>query len=366
MGYYAMNPIMLKACPIQFAYSTRTTISVITSPSEHAPGRVLLVHVINLLYPVNIEMLHQIFSKYGIVERIITFQKDAHVFQAFVQFDSAEHASRALAALDTENIYTGCNSLRIQFSNFQEITVKFNNSRSRDYTNPDLPVGDDLPEVVTPPPKHAPKASEASAVVILYNLNPERSTVESIFSLCSFYGHVTKVKFLHSKPDAALVQFAEPAFAALALQFLEGALVFGRALHLDFAKMKDILLPSDAFDLDPSKKFRLFTMKERRYGSNLLERVVRNACKPTAVLHAANISPGASETLIRGVLGKFGKVTGFKWLDSAEKHTEEKSATRMALLLFPSVEAATEVMMVGHNALVVDRQIKLSFSKSSM
>jgi hypothetical protein len=38
----------------------------------------------------------------------------------------------------------------------------------------------------------------------------------------------------------------------------------------------------------------------------------------------------------------------------------------MALLRFPTAEVATEVMMLAHNALVKDRQIKLSFSKSSL
>ena len=185
-----------------------------------------------------------------------------------------------------------------------------------------------------------------------------------------------KIKILHSKPDAALVQFADVTFAALALQYLEGSVVFGKPLHLDYAKMHEILLPNEIppmmanhllpEHLESSSKFRQFTLKERRYGSNVPERVIKNACRPTTVLHAANISPDVSDDMIRLALAKCGSVVAFKWLDNVEKHTEEKSNTRMALLQFATVEKATEVLMLGHNSLVNDRQVKLSFSKSSL
>ena len=369
LRYYSLNPIMLKGCSIQISYSNRAAVSSLTPKNDMQPGRVLLVHVINLLYPVNIEMLHQIFSKYGIVERIITFQKDANVFQAFIQFDTVDHAARALSALDNENIYTGCNSLRVQFSNFMEITVKYNNNRSRDYTNPDLPVcGDDtIEEAFTPPRLIIPSVPEMSCVVIVYNLDPAKFTVEGVFNLLSFYGHVTKVKFLHSKPDAALVQFAELAFATLAIQLLDGAHAFDQQLHVDYAKMAEILLPTDAAVLledHVDVKYRFFTMKERRYGSNLTERVMKNACKPTHVLHAANISPDISEETVRAAILPFGKVDLFKWLDNVSDRPAEK--TRMALMQFETAQVATEVLVLAHNLFVRDRQVKLSFSKSSI
>ena len=373
LRYYSLNPIMLKGCSIQISYSNRSNVATIPPKIDIMPGRVLLVHVINLLYPVNIEMLHQIFSKFGIVERIITFQKDANVFQAFIQFDTIEHASRALSGLDNENIYTGCNSLRVQFSNFTEITVKYNNNRSRDYTNPDLPVsGDDVIEEAFTPPrmiKSPTSAPEVSCVVIVYNLDPFKFTVEGVFNLLSFYGHVTKVKFLHSKPDAALVQFADVAFATLSIQLLEGAHVFGQQLHVDYAKMAEILLPTDAAVLLEDHvdiKYRFFTMKERRYGSNLTERVIKNACKPTSVLHAANISPDLSEEVVQAALAPYGKVHVFKWLDNIGDKPIVKSTTRMALMQFESAQLATEVLVLAHNLFVRDRQIKLSFSKSSI
>ena len=45
-------------------------------------------------------------------------------------------------SLNGQNIYNGCCTLRIDFSKLQELNVKFNNDKSWDYTNPNLPTGD--------------------------------------------------------------------------------------------------------------------------------------------------------------------------------------------------------------------------------
>lgn len=45
-------------------------------------------------------------------------------------------------ALDGQNIYNGCCTLRIDYSKMTCLNVKYNNDKSRDYTNPTLPSGD--------------------------------------------------------------------------------------------------------------------------------------------------------------------------------------------------------------------------------
>ncbi|CAB0040527.1 unnamed protein product [Trichogramma brassicae] len=44
--------------------------------------------------------------------------------------------------LDGQNIYNSCCTLRIDYSKMQNLNVKYNNDKSRDYTNPTLPTGD--------------------------------------------------------------------------------------------------------------------------------------------------------------------------------------------------------------------------------
>lgn len=41
------------------------------------PNRILLVTIHHMLYPITVEVLQQVFSPYGFVEKIVTFQKSA-------------------------------------------------------------------------------------------------------------------------------------------------------------------------------------------------------------------------------------------------------------------------------------------------
>lgn len=44
--------------------------------------------------------------------------------------------------LEGLNVYNTCCTLRIDYSKMQNLNVKYNNDKSRDYTNPNLPTGD--------------------------------------------------------------------------------------------------------------------------------------------------------------------------------------------------------------------------------
>lgn len=112
----------------------------------------------------------QIFSKFGTVMKIITFTKN-NQFQALLQFSDPVNAQQAklvrlrlrwslqpaplhtgltfmyLQALDGQNIYNSCCTLRIDFSKLVNLNVKYNNDKSRDYTRPELPAGDGQPSL---------------------------------------------------------------------------------------------------------------------------------------------------------------------------------------------------------------------------
>ncbi|XP_071434504.1 polypyrimidine tract-binding protein 1 isoform X3 [Pithys albifrons albifrons] len=105
---------------------------------------VLRIIVENLFYPVTLDVLHQIFSKFGTVLKIITFTKN-HQFQALLQYADPMSAQHAKLSLDGQNIYNACCTLRIDFSKLTSLNVKYNNDKSRDYTRPDLPSGDNQP-----------------------------------------------------------------------------------------------------------------------------------------------------------------------------------------------------------------------------
>ncbi|XP_033857855.1 polypyrimidine tract-binding protein 1-like isoform X1 [Acipenser ruthenus] len=107
---------------------------------------VLRIIVENLFYPVTLDVLHQIFSKFGTVLKIITFTKN-NQFQALLQYADPLAAQHAKLSLDGQNIYNACCTLRIDFSKLTSLNVKYNNDKSRDYTRPDLPTGDSHPSI---------------------------------------------------------------------------------------------------------------------------------------------------------------------------------------------------------------------------
>jgi len=59
--------------------------------------------------------------------------------QALVQFADPTCAQAAKLALNGHTLYSGCNMLRVDFSKLPGLNVRFNNDKSRDYTNPLLP-----------------------------------------------------------------------------------------------------------------------------------------------------------------------------------------------------------------------------------
>ncbi|XP_070143594.1 polypyrimidine tract-binding protein 3 isoform X3 [Drosophila kikkawai] len=109
--------------------------------SAGGPNTVLRVIVESLMYPVSLDILHQIFQRYGKVLKIVTFTKN-NSFQALIQYPDANSAQHAKSLLDGQNIYNGCCTLRIDNSKLTALNVKYNNDKSRDFTNPALPPGE--------------------------------------------------------------------------------------------------------------------------------------------------------------------------------------------------------------------------------
>jgi len=103
---------------------------------------VLRAAILNMVYPVTLDVLHQIFSKYGAVLKIITFNKNDK-FQVLIQLKDSQATQAAKMNLNNQNIYNGCCTLQIDFSKLTTLEVRFNNDKSRDYTNLLLPTGQD-------------------------------------------------------------------------------------------------------------------------------------------------------------------------------------------------------------------------------
>ncbi|XP_066479718.1 polypyrimidine tract-binding protein 2 isoform X4 [Tiliqua scincoides] len=374
--------------------TTNTPISGTTvSESAVTPAQspVLRIIIDNMYYPVTLDVLHQIFSKFGAVLKIITFTKN-NQFQALLQYGDPVNAQQAKLALDGQNIYNACCTLRIDFSKLVNLNVKYNNDKSRDYTRPDLPSGDGQPaldpaiaaafaketSLLAVPgalsPLGIPNAAAAAAaaaagrvgmpgvsaggntVLLVSNLNEEMVTPQSLFTLFGVYGDVQRVKILYNKKDSALIQMADGNQSQLAMSHLNGQKMYGKIIRVTLSKHQTVQLPREGLDDQGLTK---------DFGNSPLHRFKKPGSKnfqnifpPSATLHLSNIPPSVSEDELRALFANTGgTVKAFKFF---QDH-------KMALLQMSTVEEAIQALIDLHNYnLGENHHLRVSFSKSTI
>ncbi|KAF8408121.1 hypothetical protein HHK36_007264 [Tetracentron sinense] len=139
VSYYASSsePAQVRGKTMYIQYSNRQEI-VNNKSSGDVAGNVLLVTIEGVeAGDVSIDVIHLVFSAFGFVHKIATFEKAAG-FQALIQFSDAETASSAKNALDWGCIpryllpeHVGSCHLRFSFSAHTDLNIKFQSHRSR-------------------------------------------------------------------------------------------------------------------------------------------------------------------------------------------------------------------------------------------
>ncbi|XP_054386927.1 polypyrimidine tract-binding protein 2 isoform X2 [Pongo abelii] len=377
---------------VQTANTPLSGTTVSESAVTPAQSPVLRIIIDNMYYPVTLDVLHQIFSKFGAVLKIITFTKN-NQFQALLQYGDPVNAQQAKLALDGQNIYNACCTLRIDFSKLVNLNVKYNNDKSRDYTRPDLPSGDGQPaldpaiaaafaketSLLAVPgalsPLAIPNAAAAAAaaaagrvgmpgvsaggntVLLVSNLNEEMVTPQSLFTLFGVYGDVQRVKILYNKKDSALIQMADGNQSQLAMNHLNGQKMYGKIIRVTLSKHQTVQLPREGLDDQGLTK---------DFGNSPLHRFKKPGSKnfqnifpPSATLHLSNIPPSVAEEDLRTLFANTGgTVKAFKFFQRDHK---------MALLQMATVEEAIQALIDLHNYnLGENHHLRVSFSKSTI
>jgi len=258
------------------------------------PNTVLRVIVEHMVYPVTLDVIFQIFSRVGKVMKIVTFTKN-NTFQALIQYPDVITAQAAKLSLDGQNIYNACCTLRIEYSKLSNLNVKYNNDKSRDYTNPSLPTGDPaldmhsnalslqqsgmlgspfaamglanlaqqfgaagqlgaagLAGIGGYPGLGGTAQAQAMAqaavgrypgsgggqgcVLLVSNMSEDQTEPDHLFILFGVYGDVQRVKILFNKKDTALIQMAEPQQALLAINHLDKTKLWGKVIRVMHSK----------------------------------------------------------------------------------------------------------------------------------
>lgn len=355
---------------VQFSsHQELTTMDQNSQGRGDEPNRILLVTIHHMLYPITVDVLHQVFSPHGFVEKIVTFQKSAG-FQALVQYQLRQSAVSARTALQGRNIYDGCCQLDIQFSNLDELQVNYNNDRSRDFTNPNLPSEQKgrsshqsgYGDVGVAFPQMANSAAIAAAfggglppgisgtndrcTVLVSNLNPDRIDEDKLFNLFSLYGNIVRIKLLRHKPDHALVQMGDGFQAELAVHFLKGAMLFGKRLEVNFSKHPNITPGADTHEYINSNLNRFNRNAAKNY---------RYCCSPTKMIHLSTLPQDITEEEIVSHLEEHGAIVNTKLF--------EMNGKKQALILFETEEQATEALVCKHATTLGGSIIRISFSQ---
>ncbi|NWR22649.1 PTBP3 protein, partial [Emberiza fucata] len=350
-------------------------------------GSVLRIVVENVFFPVTLDVLYQIFCKFGFVLKIVMFHKN-NQFQALLQYADAMSAYYAKMSLDGHCIYAGCCTLRIDFSKLTNLTVKYNNDKSRDFTRIDLPFGDSQrtmssdaicafpgPSVLPVPGALGPFTVTASAapghmtipgipgnsVLLVSNLNPE--VISSVLKKFPFwistgvYGDVHRVKIMFKKRGIALVQMADATQAQLAINYLNGQKLYGRVMHATLSKYQTIQLPREGQeDKGLTKDYSNSPLHRFK---NPCSKNFQNIFPPSATLHLSNIPPSVTVDDLKNLFTSKGStVKGFKFF---------QKDCKMALIQLGSVEEAVHALIELHNHDFGENQhLRVSFSKSSI
>uniref|UniRef100_A0A3P9DB05 Polypyrimidine tract binding protein 3 n=1 Tax=Maylandia zebra TaxID=106582 RepID=A0A3P9DB05_9CICH len=437
VNYYTSATPSIRSQPVYIQYSThrelktdnmtnqraQATLQAMNAGAVHsgnmasggegrgiAPGQspVLRIIVENLFYPVTLEVLQQIFSKFGSVLKIITFTRN-NQFQALLQFSDTVHAQHAKATLDGQNIYNGCCTLRIDFSKLSVLNVKYNNDKSRDFTRADLPSGELEPAATFgvalppygaaafPPTFHQHTGDQKLQVIIFKHIfstelilftfcRTSRLTASSscsvgklrfyffnVFERCfcadsltvlfhvfsGVYGDVQRVKILFNKKENALVQMSDATQAQLAMSHLNGQRLHGNVIRVTLSKHPVVQLPRGGAGQEEQALTRDFSGSALHRFKKPGSKNFNNIFPPSATLHLSNIPSSVSEEALKDLFSLNGfAVKAFKFFQKDRK---------MALMQLASVEEAIEALIALHDhQLDHNQHLRVSFSKSTI
>jgi len=138
VDYYSTTQALIKGRKVYLRFSRHQELA----ESKMKTNKILLaslqMDIQPLTVPITVDVIWQIFSPYGIVEKIVMLNKSAGL-QALVQFAAEPFATLALQSLNGQAVYVGTDpivtlTLDIQYSNLQSLIVRQNTFDSRDYT----------------------------------------------------------------------------------------------------------------------------------------------------------------------------------------------------------------------------------------
>ncbi|KAF4692301.1 hypothetical protein FOZ60_013831 [Perkinsus olseni] len=343
-AYYSANPLTIDGQRLDFAISRFSEITGRRYPDLHPPNRILLFTITNVVYPVNVSMIAQVMSRYNALEKVVIFTR-GNATHCLIQMSTLEAAVAAKTQLDGQNIFTHCNTIRVQFSELSKLEVKYNNERSWDYTNPSLPSGPPgamAGSGLLGPQQRGMSGVAATPVVFVLGLNEKDTTPDDLAALFAVYGNVVKVKIMYKARNSALVQMQTVGECHTAIAHLKGIRLHGNKLTMEMSKGGRELPPIPPPGAEQTEADRLsrdYTSQSYLYARHRADQTSR-PFPPSSSLYFSNMPHGTTEEDLRELLDASGcQYTGIRFLN--EQH-------HMAIVQCVSLDNAIETLCRAH------------------
>ena len=388
-NYFLQTPLVLHGFHIELTFSQRQEITPRKDPDANPPNRIILLTITNIMYPVTVDVLSQVFAKYGGMEKVIIFNR-GNAIQALVQLRDIATASTCRAQLDGQNVYAGCNSLKVQYSSLSELEVKQNNDRMFDFAAPASRTnvygyGNRVNSAYASTPQYfgslsplatayqslgsfsggpSPKSfggdysSGGAPVLIVDGIDEFVTKPDHLAALFAVYGNVARVKLLTSR-ETALVQLQDLNQCKIAQEYLNGVMLHGRSLSVELSKGGSIPPSNKVQEEGAEESIKEFSGYPLLYARHKNDRPQR-LFLPSNTLHISNMPDTTTEDELLAVLVSEGaEVEYLRFLD--DQH-------HIAIIVCTSTENALSTLVACHGQLVggsQPRPMRIGFGHAS-
>ncbi|NXD13182.1 PTBP3 protein, partial [Nothocercus nigrocapillus] len=348
------------------------------------PGQssVLRIIVENLFYPVTLEVLYQIFSKFGTVLKIITFTKNSQ-FQVLLQYADPmnAHYAKMVSVVYAADMCLFCLSsfplvcllslgtsgiISSSYSGPAGFAPAIGFAQAASLSVPSVPgalgpLGMPSSAVSARMPLAGATSVPGNSVLLVSNLNSEARQMfctNILFWISTgVYGDVHRVKIMFNKKENALIQMADASQAQLAMSHLNGQRLYGKLLRATLSKHQTVQLPREGQeDQGLTKDYSNSPLHRfKKPGSKNFQ----NIFPPSATLHLSNIPPSVTVDDLKNLFAGTGStVKACKFFQKDHK---------MALIQLASVEEAVQALIELHNHDLGEKHhLRVSFSKSTI
>lgn len=127
--YSNLQPIFVGGSQmfVNYSKSSEITRQFNDCSIDQQPTQILLMTIINVIHPVDVEIIRKICEKESVdVQRIVFFHKNG--LQALAEFKNIDDASHIQQTLNGCDIYPGCCTLKIEYSTAAKLNVRSNTS----------------------------------------------------------------------------------------------------------------------------------------------------------------------------------------------------------------------------------------------